>query len=137
MINYWLAIDDTIHSDIVDYYADPENYSGDLPVDHIVMFTTGVIDFKTVVGLFKVHNTKHLYTVYVSDQEVFDMLLAAYPTTEVLGSWTMDGTRVDEITEDTINYMPDVWDGETEESIPATELTDVNLLSGQGQRDFS
>lgn len=142
MINYWLAVDDIIHDDIVSYIESPENYTGTIPAEHIEKFIVGVIDFKTVIGLYKPFNSKHLYTVYTSDTEVFNMLLAAYPTTDVLCSWEMDGTRLSDIHADTIHYMRDIFVEDDPDTgaghyVPAVEITDSNLCAGQSPRNFS
>ena len=142
MVNYWLGVDAVIHNDIMSYFKDPDNYSGDTPVEHIQMFGAGTIDLLTVLRMFKPYNSKHLYTVYVSDPDVFAMLLSAYPGTDILGAWQMDGVRIDDLSADTLNYMPDIFveddmDTGAGHYVPAVEITDINISAGQSPRDFS
>lgn len=142
IINYWVAVDETIHQDIMDYYDDPDNYAGSTPEAHIVELTKGLHDPKAAINLFKPYNGQRLYSTYVSTREVYDMLLDAYPTTLELGAWNLDGSRVNSLHPDLINFMPDVFvidDAETFEGHfeLAQELKDINLLFGQSSREFS
>ena len=80
----------------------------------------------------------------------WDMLIASYPQDfGVLGAWNWDtGAEVGEAQGDiwyplppqTINFMPDIivdnTDPENPVYGPATELTDVLLVLGQGNRSF-
>ena len=124
MINYWMSISGSLHDDITAYLADPDNYDGATDVGHLEGFAPSVMDAHTVTCKFIPHSNTYLYSLYVENQELFDMLITAYPST-VLGSWGMDGLRMTDLHAELINYMP------------LGSLEDVILLGGQQPRDFS
>jgi len=136
MDNYWLSVDETIHTDVGDYFGDPDNYSGDVPAADARIFVAGIPDFNSVSNMYKPFNSTFLYSFYTEDPNVLNTLLADYPTIEVLGSWDNDGNLLTTISNDLLNYMPDIFDVQTQQFVSATVLTDVNMLFGQPQRSF-
>ena len=140
MINYWLAIDESLYADIASYAQNPTEYDGDAPEQHIEMFLDGVVDFVAVSEMFKKVGNKNLCSVYVTNSDIFDFLITEYPTTEVIGSWNMYGKLLSELADNILSYMPDVWEYNSDDSgqyVPATELTGVNAIAGQKDRSFS
>jgi len=107
----------------------------------------GTHDTETVKGLFKTVTSEgkdfviwSIYTdsVFLPDLDTFSAL---YPTDfQIMGAWDYStGDQVDgyAVSPALIDFMPDVWDNEEEVLLPATELTNVNLLAGQAPRDFT
>ena len=136
MINYWISIDSEIYVDALDYISDPEGYTGSTPSEDIDALLKGLHDPKTVLNLFKPYNGQYLFTVYVSDEILYAGLKMKYSNSIELGGWQMAGIRTVELHEILINFMPDTYDEDGVAS-PATEITQVNLLSGQAERDLT
>lgn len=127
MINYWVGVINPLHADVLSYLLSPRDYSGSTSLTDIVTMVSFLEDPDTVFGLFKVAAGRFLYSFYVTPEQegTYQQLLEDYPSLLVLGGWDMEGTRTVELHPSLINHMPDV------------SLEDVNLLSGQGSRDFS
>lgn len=41
MNNYWLLLNETLHTEVIDYLASPSDYAGSIPVDDLRGFVAG------------------------------------------------------------------------------------------------
>ena len=149
MINLWLVLRDDAKVLINTALSTPEeNYSGPVNTKTRRIFER-LVDLKSTQRLFKSPdiggNVYHLYSlIFTSDlkkaKAAVDYLVTRYPNHIIIGgAWYWDGTQVPGYPPHAqlLKLMPDVYDSGTDSMVPATVVTDVNLLAGQSPRDFS
>lgn len=128
MINYWVAVSDSIDAEIMKYLNDREAYdemaTGALPKEHLKKFFGGIYDLAFVRSMFKPYNGRRLYSVYVKNIDTYNMLIATYSDTIELGGWDMAGNSVVSLSPEVDNYLYDTVNKQT------------NLLAGQSERVF-
>ncbi len=127
-----------------------DDYAGSVKQETREIFEL-MSDLIVVQGLFKspvlVGNVHHMYSLYIENgnlsnvQDAITHLSVVYPGQYIVGgAWNMDGAQAAGYTPhaDLIDFMPDVWDGLVPPGFTtAVTVTDVNLLAGQSQRNFS
>lgn len=144
MINVWVILRDDAKQLINTCLKTPEeDYSGPVDIKTRRIFEK-MSDLDNVQRLFKSPdingNIYHLYTIYFDSEDVqqaadaINYLTTEYPSHIIIGgAWRWNGTQIPGYPPhpQLIKLMPDV------EGFPATELTDVNIMAGQTERDFS
>jgi hypothetical protein len=143
MINYWVAIEDSVHQDIKQWASLPDknDYSGSTPTEDILSFIYGVYGLESMYSAFRPYNGRVLYSVYVTQQEVYQGLLAKYPNSIELGAWSWDGSKISLNTPEALNYMHDIFVVDDVDTLAGhterpTVLKDSFNLLGQGGREF-
>ena len=161
-VNVWFVLTQQA-KDTLRPLLDDEDYSG--PHLTAVKIFRKMIEYATVEKMFKTPTIQgkvwHLFSVTFNDlngdakqkaQDAFDHLTANYANNfSVVGAWKWDGSQVMDNTvspavprypinqTQLLKFMPDVWSEATSpgQYVPATQLTDVNLIQGQANRDFT
>jgi hypothetical protein len=150
MINVWLIIRDDAKQLInAALNTREEEYQGPVPNKARKIFETMACRAQ-IQRMFKSPdiggNAYHLYSLYINSddkqkaKDAIDYLITEYPNHIIIGgAWRWDGTQISDYPPHSqlIKMMPDVFDEGSQTYIPATELTDINLLFGPSPRDFS
>lgn len=140
MINVWLAVRPTIKAEAKGLREAPRKGDEALTDDQARLFGKGVGDVATMMRRPRLDGlVRELESLYVDSIADIEELVKGGAI--VLGAWNWDGSRLPEypLHPRLNSFMPPRFqtnEKEETEEVEDDTLRDVNLVWGQGERDF-